>query len=272
MTEEPTASYTTGASKGKGTDLVQRDDEYYMESNFVVFQVENKLFRIPTYLLAKESQFFGGMFMLPPPAGDDVEGSSPTNPIILPDEFRSEDFKNLMKALYPKSISLRLSLLKSEWVSILKLSTKWYFLKLRAMAILELNSMQELTSIEKITLGRENKILSWVTAGFLDLAQREATITDDEALAVDLNYITTAYRLFRVRERRITKMSASVLLEIEENFKNELDAIRTEEKGFKGPDVEIAFEFTAPIQPWNYFEDQSPPSPPSIPNTAGSFW
>jgi len=242
MAEESLASYATSASKGKGADIVQRDDEYYMESNFVIFQVEKKLFRIPTYLFAKESQVFGGLFMLPPPDGDNVEGSTPINPIILPDEFRSKDFKNLMKALYPTSVSLRLSLLKAEWISILKLSTKWYFLNLRAMAISELERMQELTSIEKITLGRENKISSWVTTGFLDLVQRGDTITDDEAMAVDFDYITTAYKLFRVRERRIRRMTGSVSQEIEENFKDELDVTRAEEKGFESPDQEIAFE------------------------------
>jgi len=248
-----------------------------MESNFVIFQVEKKLFRIPTYLLANESQVFEGLFTLPPPDGDNVEGSTPSNPIILPDEFRCEDFKNLMKALYPRSFSLRLFLSTSEWISVLKLSTKWYFLDLRAMAISELERMQELPSIEKITLGRKNRIYSWVIEGFYELVQRDGTITDEEAKDVDYDYPMTAYKLFRAREQRlkqtrfgtpanleteeifkhevdisykllrareqwIQQFGRPVNLKIEEIFKHEPDSIRADEEGFKSPDKEIAFE------------------------------
>jgi len=243
MAEEPSDSDESGPSKGKAANIVWKDDKYYMEGSFVIFQVENCLFRIPTYLFARESQIFGGMFMLPQPGGDNVEGSTPSNPIILPDGH-SEDFKNLMKVLYPKSVSPRLSLSKCEWVSVLKLATKWYFISLRTMAISELERLQELSSVEKVTLGRHLRISSWVIEGFQELVGREIPITDEEAIDLDFNYITTVYKLFRVRELRILR-PISVGQEIEGSFQEELAAIQADEKGFMTTDEEIAFENAA---------------------------
>jgi len=179
--------------------------------------------------------------MLPQPNGEKTEGSDPSNPIILPHEYRSIDFRNLMKALYPLSVSLRLSLSKSEWISVLKLSTKWYFVKLRTMAIAELERMAELTSVEKIVLGRKVKISSWIISGFAELIFRENTIDDDEAMDVDSGYITTIYKLFRMRELRLEGHSVSKK-DIHDKFRQELDDVRAEEQGFKLPDQEIAFE------------------------------
>jgi len=54
----------------------------------------------------KESSTFVETFNLPSLSteayGDIWPGMNPENPIVLPDDVRSEDFKNLLKALYPQ--------------------------------------------------------------------------------------------------------------------------------------------------------------------------
>ncbi|KAF8954192.1 hypothetical protein BDZ97DRAFT_512702 [Flammula alnicola] len=222
------------------------DPDFYFESIFVVFQVENCLFRVPTHLFVKESQVFAGMFRLPQPDGPNVEGSSSANPIIMPSDIRREDFRNLMKALYPLSVSRELSLSKAQWVSILKLSTMWYFLNLRKMAIFELERSSELTSMDKIILGRKFSVSSWVVAGFSGIIRRTKTITDDEA--IDMDFITTV-NLFRIRELRLVNALAvaSVVPKIEEAFIDELGLIRAEEDGFKFPDTDIAPPLSVPV-------------------------
>ena len=109
----------SSSSQGQPTlQPLRRHQNHYMEDTFMIFQVrvcfsaafmlfpmslfqvENVLFRVPTYLLSKESELFAGMFKLPQP-GENTEGSNDSNPIVLPSELSSEDFGNLLEALYP---------------------------------------------------------------------------------------------------------------------------------------------------------------------------
>lgn len=130
------------------------------------------------------------------------------------------------------------SLSKKEWISVLTLASRWRFLHLRKMAkaVLELECFKlgSLTSIEKICLGRELSIPSWVIDGFVGLVQA-TTITDIEALQIDSlpGAETTAYKLFRIRELKISgKLLCSAKAKVVEIFKEELDLLRSAEKLF----------------------------------------
>ena len=63
------------------------------------------MFRVPSYMFFKESSTFVETFNLALSAenhGDTWPGMNSENPIVLPDDVRCEDFKNLLKALYPR--------------------------------------------------------------------------------------------------------------------------------------------------------------------------
>jgi len=79
------------------TELV-RDDTYYLEDGSCVLQVENTLFNVHRTMLSKDSSMFSSMFELPQ-VGNDVDGSSDANPLILPGDTVRE-FKNFLWALY----------------------------------------------------------------------------------------------------------------------------------------------------------------------------
>jgi hypothetical protein len=63
------------------------------------------------------------------------------------------------------------------------------------------------------------------------------TITDDDALQIDIGAETTAYKLFRIRELRIAGKLSSAKKKMEEIFKEELDCLRTTEKMFTDSNV-----------------------------------
>jgi hypothetical protein len=71
---------------------------------YLIRQVEDVLFRVPTHRFINESDFFAKVFSVPQSntKGADSEGSSECNPIKLPGDVRSKDFKNFLKLLYPK--------------------------------------------------------------------------------------------------------------------------------------------------------------------------
>jgi hypothetical protein len=138
------------------------------------------------------------------------------------------------------------SLSEEEWISVLTLASRWRFLRVREIARVVLIHLDSLTSLEKICLGRNLSIPSWVVDGFVELVHA-ATITDEEALQIDIGAETTAYKLFRIRELRIAgKLRTeeeeifkevagklcSARTKVEEIFKEELDCLRTTEKMF----------------------------------------
>ncbi|KIM35315.1 hypothetical protein M413DRAFT_41523, partial [Hebeloma cylindrosporum] len=210
------------SSNGEAVAMLPKDEDFFIESTFVIFEVENRLFRVPSYMFFKESPAFVETFKLPLLSTEDRgDGTNSEPSIVLPDDVRCEDFKNLLKALYPRSVALRLSLSKTEWVSILKLSTKWRFLDLRELAKSELEAGKELSSVEKIVLGREIYDSSWILAGYRELVQKSDTMTDDEAIAIGL---LLAIKLFRIREIMLRRSLTSALGAIEDVFAEELSA------------------------------------------------
>ena len=109
---------------------------------------------------------------------------------------------------------------------------------MRARAIVVLTYLQEvpLKALEKIRLGRDLSITSWVIDGFVKLVQA-TTITDEEALLIDIGAATTAYKLFRIREQRIAGEMFCCHTKVVEIFKEELDRLRSKEELFESKKI-----------------------------------
>ncbi|KAF9523844.1 hypothetical protein CPB83DRAFT_742695, partial [Crepidotus variabilis] len=82
-----------------------------------------------------------------------------------------------------------------EWISVLRLSTLWSFLKFRAIAVIELE--KTLTPSDKIFYGREFRINSWFSTGLKAMITGTETISKASAVKIDFE---TAFSLFRLRE------------------------------------------------------------------------
>ena len=68
-----------------------------------LLQVDNRLFRVPSYMFFEESPTFVEIFNLETPRPSNVDDLSTTSksPIVITD-VPHEDFRNLLKALYPR--------------------------------------------------------------------------------------------------------------------------------------------------------------------------
>jgi len=209
-----------------------KDEDYYMEAFFVTFEVEGRLFRVPSYQFFKESPEFSEINKL----STHVRAADDSGSPIRLENVSQSDFRTLLKVLYPLSLSVKLSLLKKEWISVITLASEWKFLRVREMARVELERLGSLTSLEKICIGRHLSIPSWVTSGFIGLIQA-TTITDDEAIKIDSAIKSTAYKLFRIRELRIAGSLGSVKSKVEEIFKEELDRLCSEETKFYNREI-----------------------------------
>jgi hypothetical protein len=162
-----------------------------------------------------------------------------------------------------RNVSLRLTLSKDEWISVLRLATFWYFLKYRQIAISELKKAGELTLTDKIVYGKEFKIQSWVEEGCSELVKRNPTIDKQEALTIGYDF---TFILFGIRERHLRGVLASnaVASAIQESLKEELDIIKHFEVEYKVDEVDV--EFSAPIKFPEAFKFNQTPSPVAFGN------
>jgi hypothetical protein len=92
-----------------GADLVVLVSLYRcMFSGGAVFnsisQVEMVLFRVHSYFFERESVYFKHRLSCPSSPGQDREGSSDTNPVIM-DDVSSEDFGRFVSVFYNPCVS-----------------------------------------------------------------------------------------------------------------------------------------------------------------------
>lgn len=125
---------------------------------------------------------------------------------------------------------------KAEWISVLKISTLWRCLNLRKNAISELESdrpAMNLTSLEKILLGRKYSISSWVGDGYTAILKSRNIITDEEMQSIGN---LDSFKLMRMihRQTRTGLYSDHTVLadSVKSEFRAELQSIAAAEKAY----------------------------------------
>ncbi|KAJ7625625.1 hypothetical protein FB45DRAFT_868801 [Roridomyces roridus] len=158
----------------------------------ITFKVEDRIFKAPRHLFERNSEIFATVFTLPEV---DKEGCSAENPFVL-EGVQSADFEQLVQVLRSIDTAKSPGLPKESWISVLKLSTLWYFIDARNLAIQELGK-QTMDSVERILLARRYDVSVWLRRGYAELARRPRGLSVEEAEAIGL---MTALKLYQSRE------------------------------------------------------------------------
>ncbi|KAF5316999.1 hypothetical protein D9611_003669 [Ephemerocybe angulata] len=177
------------------------DEEYYWD--FVTFSVDDVLYRLPKYRFVNGSETFASEYGLDQDQGSEeeyagVEDSPPDAVKKL--EVAAADFRALLKVLYPKTDKAshqELTLSTDEWLAVLKLSSKWRFISIRKLAIERLSPLSEMKPSERIRLGREYAVESWLLSGYEELVTRKAVISNEEGQLIGWEPVN---ELWAVRE------------------------------------------------------------------------
>ncbi|KAF7309862.1 hypothetical protein MIND_00358300 [Mycena indigotica] len=172
--------------------------KYYLES--IIFKVEDRLFKVPRYHFEHNSDIFSTTLSLPSVNDNDAEGNSDSNPFVL-EGIESLDFQRLLKVLYPLDIPQLLAYPKDDWISVLKLSTMWFFIAARDLAITRLDT-HNLSPVERIVLARQYDVSKWLRSAYTELCTREEGITLADAETI--GYRTTV-QMYQVREAAIKR-------------------------------------------------------------------
>ncbi|KAF5317085.1 hypothetical protein D9611_003653 [Ephemerocybe angulata] len=170
------------------------DVEYYWD--LVEFYSEGTSFRVPRHGFMTDSATFASMYGLDrTPSFFAPVNSFPA--VNLNPDATADEFRVFLRALYPKQLQGELSLSTSEWLIVLKLSTKWRFNGFRKMAISKLSPLSGTDPIEKVLLGNEFSVDAWLLSGYRELVNRDASISIAEAKQIGLD---DAIKLCGLRE------------------------------------------------------------------------
>jgi len=176
----------TSTQTGSDDDSqVSEDESYYFAD--VVFLVEDRLFKVPRRYFEEDSEVFRDMFQLPVPKDVVPDGCSRENPLRL-EGIAKEDFKQLLKIMYPKRFGQEEILSILEWTSVLKLATMWEFDEIRKLAIRKMSAL-DIDTVEKVVIARDYQVGEWLVPTINTLAQREQPLGVQDVNRLGWDYV-----------------------------------------------------------------------------------
>ncbi|KAJ3534856.1 hypothetical protein NMY22_g6738 [Coprinellus aureogranulatus] len=138
-------------------------------------KVEGVVYRVPKHGLEECSSVFRDMFSLPQAKWSSAdgadekaskEGEADDNPIKL-SGCTSDEFESLIDVMYPL-LRRTPELSKEGWISVLKLSRLWEMPEVAGIAI-EKIGVFDLKPVEKVKLGKEHGVPTWLKEGYTAL-------------------------------------------------------------------------------------------------------
>ncbi|TFK23604.1 hypothetical protein FA15DRAFT_459099 [Coprinopsis marcescibilis] len=176
------------------------DPDYHW--NFVRFTAQGRRFCVPDYLFIEGSDYFAAEYGLKSGSGTptDIEVVDASTDKVVELDVSIEDFRSFLTVLYPKTPDAIAQISEEGWLSILRLSTKWYFNDLRKMAIDKLEDyVTRMGPIELIGLAKELSFAPWLAYGYKDIVTRPQSVTVEVAREVGWEI---AIQLCAMREER----------------------------------------------------------------------
>ncbi|KAK0486309.1 hypothetical protein IW261DRAFT_791106 [Armillaria novae-zelandiae] len=188
---------------GSDSSCTVRDSRYYWKD--VIFQVENRLFKIPSYYFVQHSEVFRDTFSLPQ-GSQSAEGLSDEDPVVLP-QISAVDFEHLLDIIYPQTIPQDYSAFsKNQWISVLRLSTMWHLSDIRQLAIKHLQQDATLDAVEQVVLAKAYSVSSWLRTGYLSLVKRMQPLSVEEAEQIGYR---SAIQIYQMREDAVVKQAGN---------------------------------------------------------------
>ncbi|CUA72022.1 hypothetical protein RSOLAG22IIIB_04883 [Rhizoctonia solani] len=181
---------------------------FFNNDSLVAIQVEDTMFNVHKYQLAK-SEVFSDIFNTPKPSNQPEQGSSPDHPIIIND-MAASDFAALLTFLYAGNQSVPDA---SLIIPAFRTANKFKFSELRAY-LLPL-AEKNLNDVDKIVFAREFSIKPWLVPAYTRLCQREHRLTTEEARKLQVDSVLMISRIreqaqHRARARKSPAVVGSV--------------------------------------------------------------
>ncbi|KAH8997940.1 hypothetical protein EDB92DRAFT_1783929, partial [Lactarius akahatsu] len=159
-------------------------------------KVEQQIYKVHRYFLVRESEFFQDLFSLPQGESATVEGADDEHPIYVPGTPTNE-FENLLRFFY-FGMHDDYKPTVADWISMLSISTRLNFPKVRERAIKEITArMEEIDPFDLIGIAVKYDVQQWLKPAYRRIVTRTNLITHEEAKKIPF---PMAVMLMRSRE------------------------------------------------------------------------
>ncbi|CAE6439416.1 unnamed protein product [Rhizoctonia solani] len=176
----------------KASEAPKRHPEFFFDNTLIAIQVEDTLFNVHKYQLAK-SEAFSDRFKRPKEGDKPEEGSSPEHPIVLRGVLDS-DFTALLRVLYASHFSSNQPAPEAPLIiPAFRLAYMFNFSDLCAF-LLPL-AEKNLDDIDKIVFAREFGIKEWLSPAHVRLCQREDPISGEEGRRLGVESVLIISRM-----------------------------------------------------------------------------
>ncbi|KAL5633921.1 hypothetical protein ACGC1H_005945 [Rhizoctonia solani] len=174
-------------SADEAPQTIIQHPEFFFDNTLIAIQIENTMFNVHKYQLAK-SEVFSDMFQMPKPEGDEPEeGSSPKHPIVI-EGVSASDFAALLRVLYASHFSSNQPAPEAPLIiPAFRLANMFNFSELRAF-LLPL-AEKSLGDVDKIVFAREFDIKEWLAPAFVRLCEREERLSVEEARKLEVDSV-----------------------------------------------------------------------------------
>ncbi|CAE6424814.1 unnamed protein product [Rhizoctonia solani] len=182
-----------------------RHPNFFFDNVLVAIQIEDTLFNVHKYQLAK-SVVFSDMFKMPKPKGhESEEGSSPERPIVI-GGVAASDFAALLTVLYASHFSTNQPTPEAALViPAFRLANMFDFSDLCAY-LLPL-AEKNLDDADKIMFAREFDIKEWLAPAHIRLCKRDAVLSTEEANKLGVNSVLLIWRMREQHRNRSSTMT-----------------------------------------------------------------
>ncbi|CUA72026.1 hypothetical protein RSOLAG22IIIB_04887 [Rhizoctonia solani] len=235
VTKSGHADGSTNTLSSSLPKTIKRHSKFCFDVILVAIQIEDTLFNVHKYQLAK-SEIFSDMFKVPKPKGDGPEeGSSLEHPIVLKGVSAS-DFAALLTVLYASHFSNDHPAPEASLIIPgFRLANMFNFSELRAFLLPF--AEEHLDDIDKIVFAREFDIKKWLAPAHLRLCLREAPLNGEEAGKLGIESVLIISRIQPGNSRGSNETSSSPTPKIIKQhptffFDNILVAIQIEDTMF----------------------------------------
>ncbi|KAI0031500.1 hypothetical protein K488DRAFT_36421, partial [Vararia minispora EC-137] len=98
---------------------------------------------------------------------------------VVLEDVTPEELDPLVSILYPSSFDEEDIRSQADWSNVLKLSTRWSFRSIRALAIRRLEPMLS-SPLDRLALARSYDVAHWVEPALFELVLREKSLNTAE--------------------------------------------------------------------------------------------
>jgi len=163
----------------EGFKTVTKHKDYYINGADLCLLVENVKFRVHRFFFERESPYFVRRLAIPASPGEQPQGSSDSNAILLED-VSADHFATFLWVFYNPLYSLYETDI-SKLEVILNLAVLWEFPEVKNLAVRELEKKEEIPDSKRIKLYHANGVdRNILIPYYARLCEREAHLTREE--------------------------------------------------------------------------------------------